>query len=130
MAGSIIISDFFLFRTSKCQAIAIPVKSQNRIPSYSQTKPSQDSVTTTFVDNSLEEKTDESDICNLKVSSQHVPLYAVPEKHKSKVDEVPNKINNKIYLVTYFVLNALVPIRHQEKFLTLTRGKASYEYAV
>ena len=84
----------FLFRTKTCQAVAIPVstksscpmhssiKSREKIPSYSQTKPSQDSRS---VNNDLEEKTNESDICNLKELSQQVALYAVPEKLKSKV---------------------------------------------
>ena len=83
-----------IFRISKCQAIVVPdtknpmhssVKSQERTPSHSQTKPSQDSTTTTSVDNNVEEKVNDSNNCSLKESSQHVPLYAVPEKLKSKV---------------------------------------------
>ena len=61
------------------------VKSQERTPSYSQTKLSRDSIATTSIDNNVEEKINESNICSLEESSQHVPLYAVPEKLKSKV---------------------------------------------
>ena len=61
------------------------IKSQDRTPSYSQAKPSQDSVTARPVDNNVEEKNNKSNVCDLKESSQHVPLYAVPDKLKSKV---------------------------------------------
>ena len=86
------------FRISKCQAIEVAAtknpmhSSQDRTPSYSQTKPFQDSITNRSVDNNVEERSNERNICSFKESSRHVPLCAVPDKLKSKVvkiNEVP-----------------------------------------